>query len=229
MATLFVVATPIGNLEDLSLRAIRVLEQAPVIAAEDTRVVRKLLSHLGVPTPRLIALTSHASPGVQRSICEALEQGMDVALVSDAGTPGIADPGAEVVARVRSDVPDAVIVAVPGPSAVSAALSISGIVADSYVFMGFPPHKKGRATFFADIVSRPETVVFFESPHRIEKALSTLTELAADRQLILMRELTKRFETVLTGTPADIHERMQTDPNQSRGEFVLILPPSPKA
>lgn len=222
------VATPIGNLEDLTLRAARILGEVPVIAAEDTRVIRKILSHLAIPTPRLITLSSYASVKARASVIAALAAGADVALVSDAGTPGIADPGAEVVASVRAELPEAVIVPIPGPSAVMAALSISGVSADSFFFAGFPPHKKGRATFFADIISREEPVVFFESPHRLGKALEALKEGVPHRQLLVMRELSKRFETVLAGTPGEIHEHIDADANQARGEFVLILTPSPK-
>lgn len=226
MGTLYIVGTPIGNLEDITLRALSTLKAADIIAAEDTRVIKKLLSKYEIPAPRFISIKSYAGKSAVDAIVAALVEGKQVALVSDAGTPGLADPGAEVVASVRGQLPEAKIVPIPGPSAIATALSASGITGDSFWFAGFPPHKKGRETFFDAVAASPETVVLYESPHRVKKALESLHERVPERTIIVARELTKMFEEIVPATAVEHLERMETDPKKGLGEFVLILSPS---
>ena len=232
MSTLFVVATPIGNLEDITLRALRVLSEVDCILAEDTRTTKKLLSRHGIATS---LLSFHARSGeakVERVI-ELLEAGKDLALVTDAGTPAISDPGAFLVSRVRAhfaDAGDAVsIVAVPGPSAVVAALSIAGVSSSDFLFLGFLPHKKGRETLLDELARAGRTVVCYESPHRIEKLLASLEARLPERQVLLARELTKLHEELLSGTSAELRALLSAHPEKRRGEFVVIVPPSPRA
>jgi 16S rRNA (cytidine1402-2'-O)-methyltransferase len=170
-------------------------------------------------------MKSYASESVCAKVTAALSEGIDVAIVSDAGTPGIADPGAEIVRVVRHQCPAVPIVPVAGASAIAAAISVSGFPADQYYFAGFPPHKKGRQTFFAEIALRPEMVVMFESPHRIDKALESIAHSVPEREICLCRELTKRFESIHWGV-ADYHrERIRADAHNAKGEFVVILAP----
>lgn len=223
--SLYIVATPIGNLEDITLRALRILKEVEVIACEDTRVIKKLLSHYDIPAPRLVAIKSYASKAAIDAIVRVLSEGQSVALVSDAGTPALADPGAEVVASIRGQLPDVSIVPIPGPSALGAALSASGLTGDFFYFAGFPPHKKGRETFFRTAAVNPEIVVMYESPHRIEKALEALAEYCPDRTITIAREITKMFEEIVSGTAAELLARLHEDSNKARGEFVLLLSP----
>lgn len=220
--TLSVVATPIGNLEDITLRALRVLKEADVVYAEDTRVAHKLLSHFQIETPvrRLDAFKEREKAP---EVCKRLEAGERVALVTDAGTPGISDPGGRLVRLVREALPEATIEAIPGPSALTAALSIAGIDSTDFLFLGFLPHKKGRQKALQQIVESPYTVVLYESTHRIEKLLKSLQELAPKRRLTLARELTKLHEEAVSGTPQELHERISVDPNKKKGEFVVIV------
>ncbi|MCK5211826.1 16S rRNA (cytidine(1402)-2'-O)-methyltransferase [Candidatus Parcubacteria bacterium] len=177
MSTLYIVATPIGNLEDISMRALRILGEVDFILCEDTRVTAKLLSHYSVKTPT-ISYHQHSSEKKQTRILNLLKDGKSLALVSDAGTPGISDPGGKLVQAVIEKFDTSVRVeSVPGPSAVTAALSISGIPTDKYVFMGFPPHKKGRQTFIQRIADSIYPVVVYESKHRIIKFLEELQTL----------------------------------------------------
>ena len=255
MTTLSVVATPIGNLEDITLRALRVLKEADLILCEDTRVTKKLLSHYGIRTP---TLSYHARSGVSKinRIIALLEEGKNLALVSDAGTPTISDPGSTLVRAVRShsmasqEVVDGfdqrkklsynlnsackarehfgesvAVVAIPGPSAVAAALSVAGVPASEFLFLGFLPHKKGRRTLFGEIARSKRVVVFYESPHRIMKTLESLQTHAGDRRVEILRELTKIYEEALEGTPAMLLDRFTRQPEKQRGEFVVIVAP----
>ncbi|KND47902.1 MAG: 16S rRNA (cytidine(1402)-2'-O)-methyltransferase [Parcubacteria bacterium C7867-004] len=225
--TLSVVATPIGNLGDITLRAIETLRQADVIACEDTRVTAKLLQRFDIEKPLLIF---HARSGrlATSRILALLAEGKRVALVTDAGTPGISDPGSALVREVRNTLgADARIEAIAGPSAVTAALSIAGVQTDEFVFLGFLPHKKGRQTLFKEIAESERTMVFYESPHRIEKALAVLAEsLGDDRKVIVCRELTKLHESVIEGTAQEVMEHYQARQDQVRGEFVVIVAPA---
>lgn len=219
---LTIIATPIGNLQDLSPRAAEALRTAELLVCEDTRVTAKLLAHLGVRVP-MLAVHHHADNRIAK-VVTAVAEGKRVALVTDAGTPGISDPGGKVIeAVVRELGEEAVISPIPGPNAAIAALSVSGFPCDHFVFLGFPPHKNGRQTYFRDAVARSETVVFYESPHRIEKTLETLVALAPDRSMVLARELTKKFESIYRGTPAQVTVALSRD--TLKGEFVVVLAP----
>jgi 16S rRNA (cytidine1402-2'-O)-methyltransferase len=222
-STLYVVATPIGNLEDITLRALRALKESDAILCEDTRVTKKLLSYYGITVP---CISYHAHSGIVKNekIFELLREGKTLSLVSDAGTPTISDPGAYLIAEVRKEFrSDVSIEVVPGASAVVAALSVAGVHADTFVFLGFPPHKKGRKTFF-DAVKEEKTVVFYESPHRFLKAVDSLKErLETDRQVTVVRELTKIHEEVVQGTIQEVLEHYTDNPSTVRGEFVIVV------
>lgn len=211
MATLSVVATPIGNLEDITLRALRILKEADIVCCEDTRVTKKLLSHFDIHTPT----ATHAR------VLSLLEEGKHVALVSDAGTPGVSDPGLEIVSHAR-DAGHKVEV-VPGASALAAAISVAGLRVPTFTFYGFLPTKKGRETLFKEIGGNDRASVFYESPHRIIKALETLVKYAPERKLGLFRELTKMFEEHIVGTPEEVLALLQSDKNRQRGEFVVVV------
>ncbi|HWO06991.1 MAG TPA: 16S rRNA (cytidine(1402)-2'-O)-methyltransferase [Candidatus Paceibacterota bacterium] len=221
MGTLSIVATPIGNLEDITLRALRVLKEADCILCEDTRVTAKLLAKYEISKP-LIRCDEKTEEKTAHKTLAMLAEGKKLALVSDAGTPGISDPGARLVARIRSDAPEVTIEAIPGPSALTAALSIAGLESGDFTFLGFLPHKKGRQTALKEIASSTHPVVLFESPHRIEKLMGELAAVAPDRQVLLFRELTKVHEQVLSGTPQELMRRLEDD-NTARGEFVVIV------
>lgn len=224
MGTLSIVATPIGNLADITIRALETLRQADVIACEDTRVTARLLARYDIQKPLLVF---HARSGKLASdrILAQLADGKRVALVTDAGTPGISDPGNDLVRHVRERLgDDARIEAIPGPSAVAAALSIAGIHSNEFTFLGFLPHKKGRQTLFKEIALMERTVVFYESPHRIEKALASLAEtLPPKRVVTVARELTKIHESLVQGTPEEVVAHFVAHPDQIRGEFVVAV------
>lgn len=225
MAVLFVVATPIGNLEDITLRALRVLKEVKVVYAEDTRVTAKLFERYGIATP-LERLDAVIETKAAARVIERLENGENVAYVSDAGTPGISDPGERLVAAVRSALPDAHIEPIPGASALTAALSVAGIATDSFIFLGFLPHKKGRQTALKAIAATETTVVLYESPHRILKLLGELTNhLPPERQVTIAREITKIHEEVITGSATEIKQRLEDTPEKQKGEFVVIIHP----
>ena len=217
---LSIVATPIGNLGDMTFRGLWNLKEADVIYAEDTRVIAKLLSHYGLRTSvqRLDAATELKKA---EEIVGRLEGGEHVALVSDAGTPGISDPGARLVSYVREHSPETKIETIPGPSAITAALSIAGITGDAFTFLGFLPHKKGRHTMLAQVAASQIPVVLYESPHRILKLLG---ELAAHNvpEVRIGRELTKMHEEFLCGAPLDVAEDLKKR-GAARGEFVVIV------
>jgi len=217
MGILYVVATPIGNLEDLSPRAAQALRAADLIAAEDTRVTGKLLIRLNIVRP-LVSSFQHSPTKNFEKVLATLTDGLTVALVTDAGTPGISDPGGYLVSQVRAKLPDCQIIPIPGPNAAATALSISGFSADQFLFLGFPPHKKGRQTFFKELAESKYTVVIYESPHRI---LKTLAQLPPERQIFVARELTKKFESHYFGTPVEIAEKYISE--LERGELVVVI------
>lgn len=223
---LFVVATPIGNLADITLRALDTLRTADVIACEDTRVSAKLLARYEIEKPLLI-FHARSGRGAANRILQMLADGKRVALVTDAGTPGISDPGSALVREVKDRLrEDARIEVIPGPAAVTAALSIAGVPTDEFTFLGFLPHKKGRQTLFAEIAAAPRTMVFYESPHRIEKALASLADVLPEgRRVVVLRELTKLFESVHEGSAAELMEHFKGHPGEVRGEFVVIVAP----
>ena len=223
MGTLSIVATPIGNLEDITLRALRTLKECDVIYAEDTRVISKLLARYEIKKPlqRLDAATEIKKAD---EIIVRLEAGKRVVFVSDAGTPGISDPGARLVALVRERSPDAVIEAIPGASALTAALSIAGIDTTEFAFLGFLPHKKGRQTALKKIAASDIPVVLYESPHRILKLLKEFVQHQV-LHITVARELTKVHEEVVTGTVAEVQAHFTEHPDRIRGEFVVIVVP----
>ena len=208
---LSVVATPIGNLEDITLRALRILKEADFVACEDTRNTRKLLSHFDIHTPVV----------TDRKALVLLAQDKHVALVSDAGTPGVSDPGLELVAHAREA--GAKIETIPGPSALAAALAIAGLRVPSFTFYAFLPQKKGRETLFKEMAANERSSVFYESPHRIVKALLSLKKVAPDRRVGLYRELTKIYEEAIIGTPQELLQILEAEPVRQKGEFVVIL------
>ncbi len=220
--TLYVVATPIGNLADITLRAIHLLSRVDAVACEDTRVSAQLLGHLGLHKP-LLALHAHNEHDASAAVLARLARGECVALLSDAGTPAVSDPGAVLVATVRAAAHR--VVPLPGPSSVLAALSVAGDVGDGgFVFVGFLPAKGGeRRERLAALLSDPRTQVLFEAPHRIEALLAALAAGVPQRPLTLCRELTKQFETVHTLAAAAAPGWLAADANRSRGEFVLVL------
>jgi 16S rRNA (cytidine1402-2'-O)-methyltransferase len=216
MGTLFIVATPIGNLEDLSPRAARVLREASLIAAEDTRVTRKLLNHINAST-RTMSYHEHSGPRSAKRVLEALEAG-DVALVTDAGSPVISDPGAALIDQASSAGHQ--IVTVPGPSAVTAALSVSGFAADSFTFIGFlPRNEAAREAALRSARDRDETTICFEAPHRIRKTLEQMAETLPDRPISVSRELSKLHEETFRGTAAGALDHF----DEARGEFAIVI------
>ena len=228
--TLYVVATPIGNLEDITLRALRVLKEVGLVACEDTRRTRTLLTHFGIHVP-VTSYFEHNKLAKGPAILKTLREGKSVALVTDAGTPGISDPGFLLVREAReAGIP---VVPVPGPSAVVAALSAAGIPADSFVFDGFLPVKPGKRIHRLEALRELEmTRVCYESPHRILAALEAIGQVFGQAEIVVARELTKQFEEILRGTPEALRERFAA--GTVRGEFTLVIPytkgscPSPK-
>lgn len=220
---LSIVATPIGNLEDITLRALRTLKECDVIYAEDTRVISKLLARYEIKKP-LQRLDAAKELKRASEIVERLEAGERVVYVSDAGTPCISDPGTRLVRDVRAQLPAAQIEAIPGASALTAALSISGIDTSAFTFLGFLPHKKGRQTALKKLVMGDIPVVLYESPHRILKLLEELVQHQV-LHIIIARELTKMHEEVVSGAPSEVLEHFKTYPDRVRGEFVVIVTP----
>ncbi|HAV62390.1 MAG TPA: 16S rRNA (cytidine(1402)-2'-O)-methyltransferase [Verrucomicrobiales bacterium] len=218
-ATLYLVATPIGNLEDITLRAMRVLRECDVIAAEDTRRTGLLLKHLEIQKP-MVSYHAHNEARRTEEILERLRGGEKVALVSDAGSPGISDPGERVVRSALAA--GCRIEAVPGPCALVAGLTASGLPADEFHFVGFLPHKSGqRRNRLERLKEVPGTLVLYESPFRIGKLMGELAAIMPDRPVVLARELTKKFEDFLRGKPAELAARLQERP--LKGEFVVMV------
>ncbi len=219
--TLYLVATPIGNLEDITLRALRTLKECDVVAAEDTRRTGQLLKHFGISRPLLSCFQFNEAKRSEQ-ILERLRRGEKIALVTDAGSPGISDPGERVV---RATIAAGFRVEpVPGPSALVAALTASGLPTEEFHFIGFLPHKSGqRRRILERLTAIDGTLVFYESPYRIEKLLLELQDLFAARQVVLARELTKKFEQFLRGTPAELLDRLRQ--RSLKGEFVVMLAP----
>lgn len=219
--TLFVVATPIGNLEDISARALRVLREVDVIACEDTRRTRALLTHFDIHTPT-VSYFEHNKLTRGAQLLRRLAEGRSVALVTDAGTPGISDPGFLLVRDARAA--GVTVVPVPGASALTAALSAAGVPADRFVFDGFPPVKPGRRlNRLARLHDLETTVVLYESPYRILATLEAIGTVFGQREIVVARELTKHFEEVVRATPAAHRERLAAA--GVRGEFTIIIPP----
>ena len=222
MSILYVVATPIGNLEDITLRAIRTLGEVDYILCEDTRMTRKLLSHYDIKTS---TISYHANSKITKleKILELLEEGKKLALVSDAGTPTISDPGVQLVEAIREKLPEVKVLAIPGASALTAAISVAGVPCARFEFLGFLPHKKGRETIFSEIAESNTTKVFYESPHRIIKTLESLAKHCPTKKVTISRELTKIYESFVSGTPAEVLQHYDENPEEVRGEFVVIV------
>ena len=220
MSTFYVIATPIGNLEDITLRAIRTLKEVDIVLCEDTRVTKRLFDKHGINTQML---SYHAQSGEAKVelILEKIEEGKNIAIVTDAGTPGISDPGSMLISTIREKYPDLKIVAVPGPSALTSALSIAGVPTNEFIFVGFMPHKKGRETLFKEIAESDRTIVFYESTHRILKTLESLQKI--DKKITIVREITKIYEEVLQGKAIDIIKILTEIPEKQKGEFVVIV------
>jgi 16S rRNA (cytidine1402-2'-O)-methyltransferase len=219
---LYIVASPIGCLQDISARAIAVLRSVSLIACEDTRHSRILLQHYGIVTP-MTAYHSHNEDTAIQSLLDPLQNGKSIALLSDAGTPLVHDPGLLLVQRARSlDIP---VVPIPGPCAIITALSAAGLPAAQFIFEGFLPNKSSaRKKVLEKIQSESRTVVFYEAPHRIKESLEDMIEiLGGEREAVLARELTKMHETFLSGTLSALLDRLITDPNQQKGEFVVLI------
>ncbi len=218
---IYIVASPIGNLEDITFRALSVLKTVAVILCEDTRTTGKLLRHYEITTPTL-SYHQHSKSAVVDKIIHMIQDGSTLALITDAGTPGVSDPGNELIATLISHCgPSLEIIPIPGASAVAALASVAGIPMNTFLFLGFPPHKKKRKSFFAKIAQSEEPVVLYESVHRIIKTLQELEEAIPDSYIIVGRELTKIYETIYRGSANEV--RKQIEREGLRGEFTLIV------
>lgn len=220
--TLYIVATPIGNLEDITFRALRILKEADLIAAEDTRHSRKLLTHFGIAT-RLTSYYDHNQSLKGERILTALQEGQQVALISDAGTPCISDPGYQLVRDALAQ--GIKVIPIPGACAAVAALSSAGLPTNSFTFAGFPPNKEGkRRSFLAALADTQGTVVLYEAPHRLAATLADISTVLGERQVVVARELTKLYEECLRGTATTVRELVQD--GRERGEVVLLIAPA---
>lgn len=223
MGIFYVVATPIGNLKDVTFRAVETLRDVDLILAEDTRLTKKLLNHYGIATP-INRYDEHAGPRVYDNAVKLLQEGKSIALVTDAGTPGISDPGPRLIEFLRSRIPGLKVVPVPGPSALIAALSASGFNADQFTFLGYPPRKKGRQKFFEGLKNiniRP--AVIYESPHRLIKTFKELEEIfGEDYEIVVAKELTKIHEEIWKERAGEAKKHFTGE--KAKGEFVIIIP-----
>jgi 16S rRNA (cytidine1402-2'-O)-methyltransferase len=226
MSVLYIVATPIGNLEDITQRAIEVLKEASLILCEDTRVTKKLLERYQIKTPTL-SYHQHSKLEKIDYILGLLEKGKNMALVSDAGTPGVSDPGNKLINLAIKQLGNLTIVPIPGPSAVTAAASISGFPMDRFLFLGFPPQKRKRRKFFEEVINSKYPVILYESPHRILKTLNELkfaqirAQISENSRVVVARELTKKFETVYRGKIDEVLKKIEKD--KVLGEFVVVI------
>jgi 16S rRNA (cytidine1402-2'-O)-methyltransferase len=245
MNYLYVVGTPIGNLEDITLRALKVLKSVDLILCEDTRTTKNLLTKHGIGT-KTMSYHMHSKVSRIEEIIGLLKEGKNLALVSDAGTPGISDPGAELITKVREKCAEEIknmelkIESVPGPSAFVVALSIAGVPCANFTFLGFLPHKKGRETLFKEIADSGRTMILYESPHRIIKTLESLvahleiriasaatvkgkTVVSSPKKVTVCKELTKIFEEVISGSASEVKAYFESYPDKIKGEFVVIV------
>ncbi len=226
LGTLYVVATPIGNLADISQRALDVLSSVDLVLTEDTRVSSKLLNHYQIKTP-LQSFHQHSGEIKINNLIDFIKNGKNLALISDAGTPGISDPGGKLIAALRKNLSLEVnIIPIPGACAAISALSVSGWPTDKFIFFGFLPHKKGRQSQLKFLLDQDYPVVIYESKHRLAKLLEELIKLSADKnlslELIIGREITKKFEKFYFGSPAELLALLKTDNNMAKGEFVVL-------
>jgi 16S rRNA (cytidine1402-2'-O)-methyltransferase len=221
MGVLYVIATPLGNLKDITFRSVETLNAVDFILCEDTRRALKLLSFYNIRKP-LISYHQHSKTEKVNKILSLIEDGKDIALITDAGTPAISDPGGfliELIVKRFGD--DAEIVPIPGPSALTAMASISGFPVDKFLFLGFPPTKKRRSQFFNEIASSQYPVILYESMHRILKTMDDLIKINPKREVVVGRELTKKFETIYRGEVADVLDKIKKEP--IKGEFTIII------
>ncbi len=246
MSKFYVVATPIGNLGDITLRAIETLKSVDLVLCEDTRTTKKLLDKYSINKPTMsypsddVSRAGHAQSSPERSgragklskfdkILELLQDGKNLALVSDAGTPTISDPGAMLISKIKAHSASSgsseiiEVIPIPGASAVIAALSASGLPTHEFTFLGFLPHKKGRETLFKEIAGAKRTMIFYESPHRILKTLESLNKFCPNKKVCVARELTKIYEEFKTGSPAEILEYLIKNPVKQKGEFTVLV------
>ncbi len=218
---LYIIGTPIGNLEDFSFRALRILKEVDLILCEDTRIAKKLLNHYNIKTPTL-SYHQHSKLKKIGHILNLLKRGKNLALVSDAGTPGISDPGGKLINLAIKQLKYLRIIPVPGPSALTAAASISDFPMDKFLFLGFLPAKRKRKKFFEEVIKSKYPVIFYESPHRILKTLRELeARIPAYRSVIICRELTKKFETIYRGSIGEVARKIEK--NSIKGEFTVII------
>jgi 16S rRNA (cytidine1402-2'-O)-methyltransferase len=223
MSKFYVVATPIGNMGDITLRAIEILKSVDLILCEDTRETGKLLNKYGIKKP---TMSYHAQSKLSKTdkIFALLEEGKNLALVSDAGTPGISDPGAMLVSQIKSNTSVNVdVIPIPGATALVTALSASGFPTHDFTFLGFLPHKKGRETLFKEIALSKRTMVFYESPHRILKTLESLQKFCPNKKVCIARELTKIYEEFKTGSAKELLEYLTENPIKQKGEFTVLV------
>lgn len=220
---LYIVPTPIGNLEDITLRAIRILKEADMVLCEDTSVTQRLFKEYDITTPTTVFYANTGIKNIEK-IMSLLEEGKSLALVSDAGTPTISDPGVLLIQKIYEKLPEVKVVALPGASALTTALSSSGISSAHFTFYGFLPHKKGRETIFKKINEAEDTSVFYESVHRIEKTLEVLSTLLDEKRTIcVLRELTKLHEECVRGNAQEVKDYFFTHTDKIRGEFVVVI------
>jgi 16S rRNA (cytidine1402-2'-O)-methyltransferase len=226
IGTLYIVATPIGNRDDISLRALDILKSVDLILAEDTRHSMQLLTALGIKN-NLSSLHAHNESDKSKQIIDQLLSGKTIALISDAGTPLISDPGYPLVKLARQHL--ITVTPIPGPSALIAALSAAGVPCDSFIFLGFlPARQSARKSKLESLQSEPHTLIFYESTHRILECLEDIADTYGhDSELVLAKELTKTFERFITGTVTEVKNWLLADPGHTKGEFVLIIPPRP--
>lgn len=220
---LYIVSTPIGNLEDITLRALRTLKEIDLIAAEDTRRTKRLLNHYQIKTP-LTSYFEHSGFKKAQFLISQLKKGNDIAIVSEAGTPTISDPGYKLTKLAIENNID--VIPIPGATALIAALSASGLPTDSFIFEGFIPRKSGkRRSFFLSLKDQPKTLIFYESPRRLLSALTDLLEVLGDRKIVIARELTKIFEEMIQGTISDVIEHLQD--KTIKGEITILVSGTP--
>jgi 16S rRNA (cytidine1402-2'-O)-methyltransferase len=232
MSNLYIIATPIGNLEDITLRALRILKEVDFVLSEDTRVTGKLLKHFEIDV-KTFSFHEHSNPEVYEKIAEQLQEGKNIALVTDAGTPGISDPGSRLInfLQEKFDIENfsendfVNIIPIPGASSLVTAISVSGINGSEFYFAGFAPKKKGRQTFFKNLQQKctdDNAVIFFESGHRIEKTLNEILEYYPESKVVLSKELTKIHENIVSGTPQKVLDFIK-EKDRTKGEFVVIV------
>lgn len=225
LGILYIVATPIGNMEDITLRAIRILKEVDYILCEDTRTTQNLLNKYDIKT-KTMSYHAHSTEGKEIAIINLLKAGKNLALVSDAGTPCISDPGVMLVSNIRKEFGnEAKVSPIPGPSALISALSACGISSAEFTFLGFLPHKKGRIKIFNEIKESNKVIIFYESTHRILKTLESLNTYVPKFKVVLAREITKQFEEFISGEPKEILSYLNENKVKQKGEFVVIVSP----